>query len=86
MFAITETDSISSATKPDTIPTSFRVDEGDHIFNIPTTVQGSDTALGSNIITGVVQDWEYEEAYIVEQNIVPFRFDNYLKSKDENVE
>lgn len=56
MFAITETDSISSAIKPDTIPTSFRVDEGDHTSNVPTTVQGGETALGSNIITGVVQD------------------------------
>ena len=40
--------------------------------------------LGSNIITGVVQDLRYEEGNIVEQNIVPFRFDNYIKAKDEN--
>lgn len=40
--------------------------------------------LGSNIITGVVQDLKYEGGDIVEQNIVPFSFDNYIKVNDED--
>lgn len=38
-----------------------------------------DAKLGSNVITGVVQDIRYEDGHVVEQNVVPFKFDHYIK-------